>query len=171
MARDPVCNEVNAGELARIFGVSRKWVYSLEAKGMPRAGRLFDVALCVQWYLAELKGGGGDTEPEDLTKARLELYKAQTERTQLENARLRGELVELEEAQAVLYEVASVVATQHDGLAARLAGLVIGETDIKRVQSLLFEEFRELRRAIAGAVAGLAPPGGGDDPAAAEPDR
>ena len=170
MGRDPVCTQVNAGELARIFGVSRKWIYQLEQKGMPRAGRLFEVAHCVQWYLAELKGIDSDIEPEDLTKARLALYNAQSEKTRLETARLRGELVSLEEAKAVLFEVASVVATQHDGLAARLAGLVVGESDVKRIQTLLFNEFRELRGSIASAVARLAPAGGGDDPAAAESD-
>lgn len=163
MGRDPTCSEVNAGELARIFGVSRKWIYKLEERGMPRAGRLFNVADCVQWYLQELKGLDTDIEPEDLTKTRQALYQAQTEKTQLETARLRGQLVELEEAKAVLFEVASVVATQHEGLAPRLAGLVIGETDVKRVQSLLFEEFRALRASIAGAVARLVEPGSGDD--------
>lgn len=167
MGRDPTCSQVNAGELARIFGVSRKWVYQLEQKGMPRAGRLFDVADAVQWYLAELKGLDTDIEPEDLTKARLALYHAQTEKTRLENARLRGELVDVEEARQVLYEVASIVATQHEGLAPRLAGLILGETDVKRLQSVLFEEFRAVRRAIGDAVAQLAEPGGSDDPAAA----
>ena len=169
MGRDPTCSQVNAGELARIFGVSRKWVYQLEQKGMPRSGRLFDVADCVQWYLAELKGLDTDIEPEDLTKARLALYNAQTEKTRLENERLRGQLVDVDEARTVLYEVASIVATQHDGLAPRIAALVLGETDVKRLQSILFEEFRQVRQAIGGAVAKLAEPGSGDDdPAASE---
>ena len=169
MGRDPTCGQVNAGELARIFGVSRKWVYQLEQKGMPRAGRLFDVADCVQWYLNELKGVETEIEPEDLTKARLALYNAQTEKTRLENERLRGQLVDIDEARTVLYEVASVVATQHEGLAPRITALILGETDVKRAHSILFEEFRQVREAIGGAIAKLAHAGGSDDkPAAAE---
>ncbi len=171
MGRDPTCGQVNAGELARLFGVSRKWVYQLEQKGMPRAGRLFDVAAATQWYLAELKGIEVAQDPVDVQAARLALYQAQTEKTRLENARLRGELVDVEEARAVLYEVASIVATQHDGLAPRLAALILGETDIKRVQSVLFEEFRQVRQAIGDAVARLPEPGGGDDYPTAEPHR
>ncbi len=168
MGRDPTCGQVNAGELARIFGVSRKWIYQLEKQGMPRAGRLFDVAAATRWYLAELKAAQQDTDPEDLVTARMALYKAQTERTELENARLRGELVDREEAQTVLYEVASIVATQHDAVAPRIAGLIVGENDVKRIQTVLFEEHRAIREAIAGTIERLATARRSDDPTATE---
>ena len=162
------CELVTPTELARIFGVSRKWVYKLAEKGMPRDGRHFDLAACVQWYMAELKAPGSSEEQADVTEARRQLYIEQTEKTRLENARMRAESVDVEEARAILYGVASIVATQHDPLAPRLAGLVLGETDVKRVQQLLFDELRAIRQSIADAVMALPQPGGGDDGTATE---
>lgn len=170
MSAPSKCTEVGPTDLARIFGVSRKWVYQLVEKGMPRAGRHFDVAACVQWYMGELKGSGSTDEAADVTEARRKLYIEQTERQRLDNARLRGELVELTEAQTVLYGVASVVASQLDAVAPRIAGLVAGNSDVKAVQSLLFDEHRSIRESIAQSVVALSAPGGGDDPAAAEED-
>lgn len=164
------CEHVTATELARIFGVSRKWIYELTNKGMPRDGRHFDLAAAVQWYMGELKAPGSAEEPADVTEARRQLYIEQAEKTRLENARLRGELVDLEEARTVLFEISSIIATQHDALAPRLAGLVIGSTDIKAVQTLLYDELRAIRHAMADAVASLDTASRGDDPTAAEPD-
>lgn len=164
------CTEVGPTELARIFGVSRKWIYGLVEKGMPREGRHFDVALCVQWYTGELKGAGSTDEAADVTEARRQLYIEQTERQRLENARLRGELVDLDEAKGVLFGIASIVASQLDAVAPRIAGLVVGETDIKNVQTLLFDEHRAIRESIAESLVELPAPGGRDDPAAAETD-
>ena len=164
------CETVTPTELARIFGVSRKWVYDLVEKGMPRDGRHFDLAACVQWYMGELKSPGSTEEPADVTEARRQLYLEQTEKTRLENAKMRGELVDAEEARSLLYGIASIVATQHDALSPRLAALVIGETDVKRVQQLLFDELRAIRQAIADAVVELPAHGRGDDGATAEED-
>lgn len=164
------CDQVNVSELARIFGVSRKWVYTLVEKGMPRAGRHFDLAAAVQWYMAELKAPGKTDESEDVTEARRKLYMAQTERTLLDNDRMRGELCDIEEARSVLYGIASIVATQHDALAPRLAAIVAGESDIKTIQSLLFDELRAIRQSIADEVARLHTHGSGDDGAAPEAD-
>lgn len=137
---------------------------------MPRAGRHFELAECVQWYMAELKGSGSTEEAADVTEARRQLYIEQTEKTRLENALLRGDHVELDEAKALLYGLASIVASQLDAVAPRIAGLVIGQTDVKTVQTLLFDEHRAIRESIAESLVGLPPPGGGDDPPAAEED-
>lgn len=164
------CGLVTPTELARLFGVSRSWIYELVEKGMPRAGRHFDAPACVQWYLGELKGTA-ESEPEDLAEARRRLYVAQTEKTRLENDHLRGTSIDVEEALALFYSLASIVATQHDAVGPRIAGLVIGETDIKAVQTLLFDEHRAIRESIADAIMALPRPGGGDSTPAAKKNR
>ncbi len=164
------CGQVTPTELSRLFGVTRPYIYELVGKGLPREGRHFDVAECVQWYLGELKGTG-EQEPEDLTEARRRLYVAQTEKTRLENDRLRGSSIDIEEALALFYSLASIVATQHDAVGPRIAGLVIGETDVKAVQTLLFDEHRAIRESIADAIMGLPRPGGSDSPPPAQKNR
>ncbi len=164
------CAQVTPTELARLFGVTRPYVYELVAKGLPRSGRYFDAAECVQWYLGELRGTG-EQEPEDLTEARRRLYVAQTEKTRLENDRLRGSSIDIEEALALFYSLASIVATQHDAVGPRIAGLVLGLDDVKAVQTLLFDEHRAIRESIADAIMGLPRPGSGNSPAAAKKNR
>lgn len=165
--RDPVCTQVNAGELARVLGVSRKWVYNLTERGMPRQGRLYDVAECVQWYLASITERANE-EPEDIMEARKRLYIAQTTKTKLEGERLRGRLVDLQEAESLLLKVASVVASQLDAVAPRVAQLVAHETDQRTVQTILFDEHRAIRQSVADAIMEFSPPGSLNHPSAAE---
>lgn len=163
---DNECGSVTQTELARIFGVSRKWVSLLHSKGMPRDGRRYDVAACVQWYLQTLKAKDDSPEPEDMTEARRQLYLAQTDKTRLENTRLRGETILLEDARSLLFGVSSIVATQLDAVAPRIAALVVGIDDIRAIQTLLFDEHRAIRDAIADELLRIPPPGGGDHPVA-----
>lgn len=169
MGRDPTCGAVNAGELARIFGVSRRWIYKLKDKGLPQNGRFYDVATCVQWELARITEKGDD-EPADIMEARRHLYIAQTKKTELETARLRGSLVNLEEARSLLQQIAGIVASQLDAVGPRLAAQVAGEEDQKTIQLMLFEEHRAIRESIASAIVGLPAPGSADHPSAAEAD-
>lgn len=165
-APDPKCTQVNAGELARVLGVSRKWIYNLtENEGLPRQGRLYDVAECVQWYIARITARADD-EPDDIMEARKRLYVAQTQKTKLEAERLKGSLVALDEALGLLHRVASIVASQLDAVAPRMAAIVAHETDQKTVQSILFDEHRAVRESIADAIMELSGPGGGNHPPA-----
>ena len=156
-AKGLVCEKVTAGELARVIGVSRKHIYELVARGMPRDGRLFDLAQCVQWQLDSVRPD--QAEPENLQDARLALYTEQTRKLQLENAKLRRGLVDLEEAKGVLLSVAAVVAGQLDALAARLAPQVLGLESVGEIQDAIFDETREVRRAIASEIDQLDPAG------------
>lgn len=167
--RDPTCGQVNAGELARIFGVSRKWVHELTKLGLPRAGRLYDVAAAVQWHTARITERSSD-EPQDIMEARRLLYIEQAAKCRLESDRLRGTVVSLDEARATLMEIGSIVASQLDSVAPRLAGLVAGETDQKHIQALLFEEHRSIRESIAEAIMGFERDSGFDHPASPDED-
>jgi hypothetical protein len=120
--------------------------------------------------MGELKGSGPTEEPADVTEARRQLYIEQAEKARLENAALRGESVALEEATALLYGLASIVASQLDAVAPRIAGLVAGQSDVKAIQTLLFDEHRAIRESIAESLVGLPEPGGGDDPPATKKD-
>lgn len=162
------CGLVTQTELARIFGVSRKWVSQLVQKGLPREGRRYDVSACVQWYLSTLKAADDSPEPADMTEARRQLYIAQTEKTRLENARMRGETLLVEDAQSILYAISSIVASQLDAVAPRIAALVAGCTDIRIIQTMLFDEHRAIRDAIAEELLQLSAPGSGDHPQSEE---
>ena len=137
--------------LGDLFGVSDPTITHWIREGMPRgkAGR-YDLASCVQWYRARmdkaLKERGADGD------AKTELTRAQVERTRLDVAKLRGELVDASEAQRVLNEVAVIVSTQLDGLGPRVAGEVVGLTDVATIQGVIFREARAMRTAIAARI-------------------
>lgn len=163
------CGKVTGTELARIFGVSRRWIYTLRQKGLPMEGKLFDVATCVQWQLDQVteKAAG---EPDDILEARKRLLIAQTKKCNMEVANLRGTLVRRDEAEGLLMKIASIVASQLDAIGPRLAAQVSAMTDQKEIQVLLFDEYRNVRESIAQAIMELPEPGGGRDPSAAEAD-
>lgn len=169
-AKGLVCEKVTAGELARIMGVSRKHIYELVSRGMPRDERLFDLAQCVQWQIDQVKPDAGP-EPENLQEARLKLYNEQRRKLELENAKLRRSVVDLEEAKTVLLAVAGVVAGQLDALGPRLAPLVLGMTDVGEIQNAIITECRDVRAAIANEISQLDSVGEAGDRAAATKKR
>lgn len=153
-------------QLALLFGVSRKTVYMWVSEGMPKNGKVFDPPECVKWYM--LRQGGGGAAPE-LNVARKRLYDAQCERTELENAKMRGELLDYEETKSTLMAIGASLASQLDGLGPRLAHDLVDLTDPAAIQTAIFVECRELRRQIAHellAIAGGASDGGDSDAAA-----
>ena len=85
---------LSAEALAELCGVSRPTVYDwTNRQNMPRQGRgKFNAAACVQWVLSE-KGGGAQSAADQ----RVELARAQTEKTQLQVMQMRGELVPREQ--------------------------------------------------------------------------
>ncbi len=150
-AKNIIVQEVAAGELARILGVGRRHIYELVKRGMPRDGRLFDLAACVQWQIQQVRPDESH-EGENIQEQRLLLYREQTHKLALENGKLRRELVSLEEAKGVLLAIASVVAGQLDALGPRLAPVIAGRTDVGEIQDVIFAECREVRRSIADEI-------------------
>lgn len=154
-----------AGELARIFGVSRKHIYTMVDRGMPRQGRLFDIAECVQWQLQWVTEQASKEDPETMQEVRAALYKEQTEKLELDNAKTRRDQVSLAESQQVLLSVASIVAGQLDAMGPRLAPQVLELETVGDVQDAIFRECRDVRRAIADEIDKLDPDGDEDHPA------
>lgn len=164
------CRKVTAGELGRLFGVSRKHIYTLVERGLPRDGRLFDVAACFQWQFDDLRREA-DSEPENLQEARLALYLAQTEKLRLENAKMARTQVDIEEAKSVLLGVAAVVAGQLDALGPRLAPQILGLETLLDIQESIFAETRAVRAAIAREISKIDPDSFEDHPAPAPKNR
>ena len=107
---------------------------------------------CVQWMIEHVGKRAGGDDPEDLTTARLDLVKAQTDGQLLENRRKGGELLPVDQVSRVLNEMALIVSGQLDGLGPRCAGTLAGMHEPADIQGMLFDECREIRTSIASAV-------------------
>ncbi len=144
---------VTADFLAEVFGVGRSMVYKYQDQGMPRRARgEYDLRACVQWMIAHVSKRSGGDDPEDLTAARLELVRAQTDGQVLENRRRAGELLPVDQVSRVLNEMAVIVSGQLDGLGPRCAGTLAGVHEPADIQGILFDECRDIRASIASAV-------------------
>ena len=162
---------VSSVKIAEILGVSRAMVGKYVKKGMPKHQRgKYDVVLCVQWViegLKEIRDGKGDTS--ELALERLKLYQSQRIKTDLENARVRGELLPAEDVADAFNAMAAEVATRLDAIGGRLASQLAGMKKPAEVQAVLLSEMREIRASIADSWDAIAinPDSGVDTSAAA----
>lgn len=146
---------VNHAQILALLGISKPTLHDWCAQGMPKAGRgEYDAAACVAWLrerhqiaLAEARDGAD---------AKTQLTQAQVERTRLEVSQMRGELLDATDFQRVLNAAATVIASQLDGLGPRIAGEVVGMTDVATIQAVVFREARGIRSSIADALASFA---------------
>jgi len=148
-----IIESVKREELARILGLSPTMINRLVKDGMPKIshGR-YNLAAAVQWYIQTWRDraeGGGVGNLWDEKKKQVI---AQTQRTELENAKLREEMIPAVMVAHTLNEVAVIVSTQLDGLGGRVSSQVAALTDPGEVQAVIFDEARAIRRAIAGSI-------------------
>lgn len=95
---------VNKRQLAATFGVSEETITQWQNKGMPivsqrkgTQGNEYETADCIRWFANRDAGGDGAL---DLNQERARLAKAQADKTTLEAAELKGEMVRYEEISA-----------------------------------------------------------------------
>ena len=103
-------------------------------------------------YLQERAVGRGDAnynEEADIKLERKRLIKAQADKTESENQKLRGELVPFEQVEDVLNEVAVLFGSGVDALPGRLANELAGIHDPAEIKARLFDECRRIRIATA----------------------
>ncbi len=142
---------VNGQELCELLGISRTRITQMVKEGMPKQARgKYDLKACVQWYLDKRLTGGSKTA--DLNDARKKLYESQREKTDLETARIRRQLIPAEEVAHAIHELTSIYAAQLEGVGGRLAGELAGITEEGRILERLTDETRLIRGNVADLV-------------------
>lgn len=142
-------NIVSASVLALMLGVTEGRVRQLVVDGLPKhAYGGYDLYQCIQWILQRERSNKSDA----YTKKRTSLIEAQRNKVTIETQILRGNLIPYDDHQALVNELASIVATQLDGVASRIADAVTGNTNRAEVQNILLRELRGVRRAIADQI-------------------
>lgn len=151
---------VTGDEIGELLGVQKRQIYNFIKQGMPKAAKgRFHAPTCVQWFVDERSSG----ETGDINEQRKKLYKAQTDKTELENAKLRGGLLESDVVQTVILELATLVGTQIDSIEPRMARKLPPDLTAE-----LRLELKALREAISDGVRDYADTRdcGGDHPSA-----
>ena len=125
--------------------------------GMPRAGRgQYLLGDCIKWYINRVRVAAESGEGSDISEEKLKLVRAQRHRVELDNKKVRGELIDHDTVSGVVNQLGSIYASQLDSLGARVAGIIAGVADPGEVQRILFDECRNIRNNTSAAVIDLA---------------
>lgn len=146
-----------ASTIAKLFNLTERRVQQLAKEGViPKGERgKYDLIGAVRGYVKYLqeralgRSDGAYNDEADIKLERKRLIKAQADKTESENQKLRGELVPFELVEDVLNEVAVLYGTGVDALPGRLANELAGINDPAEVKSRLFDECRRIRIATA----------------------
>ncbi len=140
-------NLVNGDELARIFGISRSSVTNWRAQGMPcvtvggrgRPGQ-YDTVKVIQWFVA---WQAGDKEILDLNEERARLAHHQADKTALEAATLKAELVRALDVLEVWQGMIAAARARFLALPRKLAAVVIHAETASEAEKALQAEIRQ----------------------------
>jgi len=160
---------VTVGTLGKFFGeVGDHQVERFAREGMPKTDRgSYPLLECVQWRLARAQ------ESPTVEAARTRTLTAQAIKAETFNNLRAGELVELSLVSSTLDSVMAMLGTSLDGLGPRLAGTLATLDDAAKIQKVILDETRNLRRQAADQIAALgrAVADGGNPQTTTEPGR
>jgi len=141
---------VGTQEIMIIVGLSKQRITQLVAEGMPKQGvNQFYLPDSIQWLI----GSKVERQQEnlDITQQRTQLFKAQTEKHEIDNRIRKGELIEIEDFQRIVFDLANLVSQQIDAVEPRISkALPLEARKDFRI------ELKSIRESIANAVENFA---------------
>ncbi len=147
-----------ADALGELLGVTRETVARFaKVDGMPKGGRgVYPVAECVNWCIDRERNKGSNESPAD-KQARIDLNEQQTLKLKLQNQQSLLEMLPVELVRGALFKAVSSLASELEGLAARIAPELIDIDQPAEMQGRLRDELRQIRYTYAttlGTIAG-----------------
>jgi phage terminase Nu1 subunit (DNA packaging protein) len=145
---------VGLEDLAELFGVSEPTIMRwARDEDLPRqAHGRYRLTDCVRWYAARHSNSGPAADG-DLQDERRKLIVSQRQHQDLENAKMREELIDVNVVSTAFQEVGALIATQLDALAPRMAPQLVQLRDQGAIQRLLYDECRAIRANASRSVA------------------
>jgi phage terminase Nu1 subunit (DNA packaging protein) len=142
--------KVNQSECAVIFGIHRNTLSNWVKQGCPYVQKankpqgkdwVLDTAHVAQWRedLA-IKNSIGDTKSVDADELKQRKLAAETSIAEIEAAKARGEVVEVEAVMKVVANDYITIKQQMRQLAQRLAPIIVGETNEDKIKLIIGEE-------------------------------
>ena len=143
MAETPL---VSVGTLAKLFDVTDRYIQTLARDGIiPKSTRDgYDLIASVRGYVAFLRRtveqqGSGSSNAE-LKQGRVEYLAIQKKNAELKFEQTSGQLLPIDDVEAMMLEIAAIFAGQKRSMGSRLAGKLAGMNDPKRILALLNRE-------------------------------
>jgi phage terminase Nu1 subunit (DNA packaging protein) len=153
---------VNANTVAEILNLTRRRVSQLVAEQVLPApvNHRYDALKCAMRYIkyqrrnAEQQGGGSSTA--DLKKSRADLLRSQKKNADLAYRKQVGELIDIEDLQAVVNEGTAILVGQKRSMSSRLAGQLAGMSDPVAILKLLNSENDKILLELSKKLSALA---------------
>lgn len=142
-------------ELATIAGYTYRRLYDID-RDLPEGKKLFvaseggkyDLAIFVQrWVDYNVERETDDVDDLETVKARHEAVKI--EKTELEVARMRGELIDVQDVRKLWGDVANTVMQNLIHLPAKVAPMLVMEDSAERIAAVIDEEIRRVLNGMA----------------------
>ena len=149
--------QCSTNTLARVLGLSRHRVGRLHRQGiLTQTARgkydLLEASRSYRQYKATTR------KADTYSAASLELKRQLVRKTKIANERILGKLLDVDEVQELVCEIADKLSSSMDGLPDRVAALTIDMTDPGEIRTKILTETRAIRSRIADKIA----PGGGN---------
>lgn len=169
--KPPLFNDPEALEyvtqrvVSKTLGVSGNTVRSLTHKGViPRANSeagaaRYNLAEVLSAYIAYKTGRRGDKVEHG---SRTDLIAEQTRKLKLENAKREGSVIDIEEAQSIFAQFATLLRTGMFSLPGRLAHQLSGHSKPNIIRTIIHEEISDAFRDAQAAFDALLQPVGED---------
>lgn len=141
-------------ELATVAGYTYRRLYDID-RDLPAGKKLFveseggkyDLAVFVQhWVEYNVERETADVEDLDTVKARHEVVK--TEKTELEVARMRGQLIDVQDVRRLWGDIANTVMQNLIHLPSKLAPMLRMEDNTERIAAVIDEGIRDVLNAL-----------------------
>lgn len=142
-------------ELATIAGYTYRQLYNID-RDLPQEKKLFveseggkyDLAIFVQrWVEYNVNREAADVDDLDTVKARHEVVK--TEKTELEVARMRGQLIDVQDVRRLWGDIANTVMQNLIHLPSKLAPMLRMEDNTERIAAVIDDGIRGVLNALA----------------------
>lgn len=147
---------VNNEQLAWILGVTRQRVTQLKKDGLPMIARgTYPLDGAVQWVVKYWKQKNLNAG-QAMDSHRKRLLTAQALKAEIDNDVRLKQLIPSDIIASTLNQVGTILASQLDGLAPRLASELTNQTETAYVKKLISDETRQLRISIADLLDDLA---------------
>ena len=157
-------------ELATIAGYTYRRLYDID-RDLPEERKLFveseggkyDLAIFVQrWVEYNVNRETEAVDNLDTVKARHEVVK--TQKTELEVARMRGELIDVQDVRRLWGDIANTVMQNLIHLPSKIAPMLRMEDNTERIASVIDEGIRDVLNALADTpLPDYAADGGGEE--------
>lgn len=149
---------VNKGDLAAVFGVSLTTIGGWVRRGCPFlvAGSKtvpweFDTAAVARWREQQAAiAAQGDTSDLDIDEAKRRKLAAEAALAEIDLARARGEVVEIEQVAEVIGEQFSALRARLMAMPSKVAPLVIGVGDLGEVREVIDDHVRDALAELSG---------------------